>query len=423
MARAEKITSLMGLSTTKVTSPEIAPSHRCTQAMPTSTDRVAARFLYAKLIVSMSLEEAKKTLGFSSSDQPTPQEVSKAYKEMAFKNHPDRGGDPTKMVAINVAKDILEGKGRPSYGRPQRNDPPEYTKYKYEPPPPPPPVEGKSFSQAFAEAPSGVDWKFISNQTYAYHRLSTEGTGFLDCSGWVLYGQTDSHHVFLALQNSRNSGYVNEEGAWEAKVATAPRATNLLKLAPKMIAELATSLGADKYSMPKKFMVLDGTFKQSDLKARGSLSLKDAIIGSGAMSGEETGLKGRKLVVTIEPKPNIDMYKAWVAQGKPVKKSYLAYLWIVEVNGKGRSLGDDELDKLQESYFFGGVFSYDYKGKKTLSQLRGGGMSFGAADALRILHEALHGGPLKEQVGKAAEQAAQAKKKACVRVVDKFLST
>jgi curved DNA-binding protein CbpA len=68
---------------------------------------------YAKLLVAMSLEEAKKTLGFSPTSWPSPEEITKAYRMKAIENHPDRGGDPKKMVDINVAKDILDGKQRP----------------------------------------------------------------------------------------------------------------------------------------------------------------------------------------------------------------------------------------------------------------------------------------------------------------------
>ena len=104
-------------------------------------DRVSFRFrtraLYARLVEAMSMGDALETLGLPVGSSPTPQEVSKAYKDKAFKNHPDRGGDPTKMVEINVAKDILEGKERPtgggSYSTP---DPSGYTAPQREKPEP-----------------------------------------------------------------------------------------------------------------------------------------------------------------------------------------------------------------------------------------------------------------------------------------------
>jgi len=71
-----------------------------------------ARKLHARLFLSMSLEEAKKILGFSANSTPSSSEISKAYKRKVLENHPDRGGDPLKMVEVNVAKEVLDGKFR-----------------------------------------------------------------------------------------------------------------------------------------------------------------------------------------------------------------------------------------------------------------------------------------------------------------------
>jgi curved DNA-binding protein CbpA len=89
---------------------------------------------YARILLSMSLEEAKTTLGLRSSS-PTKEEITKAYRAKALENHPDRGGDPEKMVEVNVARDILEGKARP--GRPtapskKEEDPEEVKRRKAE---------------------------------------------------------------------------------------------------------------------------------------------------------------------------------------------------------------------------------------------------------------------------------------------------
>lgn len=35
------------------------------------------------------------------------EEIRKAYKKLAFKNHPDRGGDPDLFKEINAANEIL----------------------------------------------------------------------------------------------------------------------------------------------------------------------------------------------------------------------------------------------------------------------------------------------------------------------------
>lgn len=68
--------------------------------------------LAVRLLISMSLEDAKQVLGLPPGKTPSPGEIQKAYRAKAIENHPDRGGDTQKMVEINVAKEILEGKRR-----------------------------------------------------------------------------------------------------------------------------------------------------------------------------------------------------------------------------------------------------------------------------------------------------------------------
>jgi len=72
-----------------------------------------------RLLLAMSMEEAKQALGFAPNANPSSGEIQRAYRAKAIQNHPDRGGDPKKMVVINVAKEILEGK--------RVNDKTEYT--------------------------------------------------------------------------------------------------------------------------------------------------------------------------------------------------------------------------------------------------------------------------------------------------------
>ncbi len=72
-----------------------------------------------RLLLAMSMEEAKQALGFAPNANPSLGEIQRAYRAKAIQNHPDRGGDLKKMVVINVAKEILEGK--------RVNDKTEYT--------------------------------------------------------------------------------------------------------------------------------------------------------------------------------------------------------------------------------------------------------------------------------------------------------
>ena len=66
---------------------------------------------YAALLrLAMSMDEARETLGFPAGYSPSPDEINKAYRRKAIENHPDRGGSHAKMVEVNIAKEILEGK-------------------------------------------------------------------------------------------------------------------------------------------------------------------------------------------------------------------------------------------------------------------------------------------------------------------------
>jgi len=68
-----------------------------------------------RLLLSMSMDEARGALGFPPGYNPSPSEISKAHRSMVFKHHPDRGGSHEKMVEINIAKDVLEGKRHERY--------------------------------------------------------------------------------------------------------------------------------------------------------------------------------------------------------------------------------------------------------------------------------------------------------------------
>ena len=88
------------------------------------TVRQAAQLRY-RLFIAMSMGEAKQLLGFPPGASPTPREINKAYKAKAKANHPDKGGETYKMVELNVAKDILDGKRVNDRTRIRRDDEPQ----------------------------------------------------------------------------------------------------------------------------------------------------------------------------------------------------------------------------------------------------------------------------------------------------------
>ncbi len=72
--------------------------------------RTYDRRYYARLLVSMTVDDARGTLGFPPGYFPSESEIQRAYRSLAIKFHPDRGGTHEKMVELNVAKEVLEGK-------------------------------------------------------------------------------------------------------------------------------------------------------------------------------------------------------------------------------------------------------------------------------------------------------------------------
>ena len=75
---------------------------------------------------ALSLSEAKGILGLPEAGTPSKSQVMQAWKTLAFKYHPDRGGELEMMQNINLAKDVLLGKAKPTYNYDRRPEPPPY---------------------------------------------------------------------------------------------------------------------------------------------------------------------------------------------------------------------------------------------------------------------------------------------------------
>mgnify|MGYP000096829110 FL=1 len=253
-------------------------------------------YLASLLRKAMSVEQAKQILGFDPGHTPTHEEVAKAYKNLAFKNHPDRGGDPKKMVEINVAKDILEGK------RVDRDLPgpgPSYTTtttYKR--------TEIKddviTFEEAMAKAGvphSGVEWKFVTKSgSSKTHNPST--------SGFVVYGKSDTAHIFVAV--SHYNYYPNElgdrmvrEDFFHMNVQHFPLSQPLVTLAPKVIRQMYANFEYGAYAYSAKVALLPAgitfTRKLYSTMSWRWVQFKDAMGIMGEISNEHPWVKGRKV--------------------------------------------------------------------------------------------------------------------------------
>lgn len=85
------------------------------------------RFLYASIRKAMSISEAMEVLGIPANAgyDISKSDVMSAWKRKILQAHPDRGGSPELAVKLNVARDLLLGKGAydPDMRRPSRPDP------------------------------------------------------------------------------------------------------------------------------------------------------------------------------------------------------------------------------------------------------------------------------------------------------------
>lgn len=358
--------------------------------------RVAHRFLYARMFQAMSLQEAKTVLGFPPTANPTPEEINKAYKTKAFENHPDRGGDPAKMVEVNVAKDLLEGKGRatwrpePSPPRPQRK-PPEVVDT----------IGGASFQEAISKSgvPSNTEWKCISKPMYAGHR---EKGSWWNSDIWTLIGTTDSKVWVLSVKLRKDNSYFDPEKNgivniledWQANLVSMSLATkNLAKALPSLVRSPSILFEDGTLADPPKKWVLWESGKLSEAGIRkvrmgsGGANLKDIL----PMVGLATADASRKSVVEIIPHYNLE-------KGRRIRKeqggrlyTYQSFDYEVRVNGKSENLSDDTVKNLEKNGFIMSVFNYDPPDNrpKQLHKTRGSRFKGDAGVVIRLLADSL----------------------------------
>jgi hypothetical protein len=218
-----------------------------------ASNRIANRYFedrYARLLVAMSPQEAKQVLGFPPGYNPTSEEINKAFKKKVVENHPDRGGSHEKMVEVNVAKDILDGKGRwtPDTSPRTRPEHPARKPQEYDAT-----LVGQDFAAAMADSgvPAGVEWKFVSIPEYFWESSNHPGHRI-----WVLYGNTDTKHIFLGLKERGESAgglWLDDEGKlagpgagkftkimqdWQSSMIDVPLSQNIAKIAPKYIKQV-----------------------------------------------------------------------------------------------------------------------------------------------------------------------------------------
>jgi len=359
---------------------------------------------YARLLLSMSRDQAKKVLGFPPNANPSESEITKNYRELALRNHPDRGGDLDTMVEINVAKDVLTGKAQERW---QPEPSPERTKYK----PPPRPeaaytVKGVPFAAAWSGAgvPSGTDWKFVSEQVSLYSK------GFPTQPGCVLYGQTATLHVFCAIFKQESTdkvwpptdsdGKVFEvEEGWRAQVLTAPIAKDLDKIAIKYIKQIVSNFpgpGPKDGSVPKKYLLYPQSMGSpteayiGKIPYRGKFALKEVLRLAGLVKVDEEKAKDTPAIIEF-----------WGVQNKQkLRDNPRGYLgssgdFFLSIDGKEVKLEEGTCEKIVKSMFLvSALRNFEYRKVYRLNRLKEGSLFKGGAYyAFLTLFESLTGEP------------------------------
>lgn len=373
----------------------------------------------------MSFDQAKAVLGFPPNSSPTPDEVKAAYRSKAFENHPDRGGSNDKLVEINVAKEILDGKYRAQGGpgssrewhRPddarRKQEAENVAKEK---------ARQQSISVSFEEAkhkdlPTNVEWKFRSKAMYSnptkYVEEKLKGA---HTTTWVVYGQSPSQHFFALVQraayNVYADGYYTE---WDMSPQKAyPLSADLLKIAPAAIKSLVSEgrLGGAPIKSMFKFVEVSGPLTPTLLdKSVTGVSLKDILIGLNLTAPSATKGPARKTVVEMSGKLNDARYKADKSR-KMQNEMYKYYDFTLYVNGKAYPLSDATMKNLSSLGSMGDRFwsalyyqvQWDYSRRRVITNMRIKGYAY---YLLEMLENALENEPaeLTVHILKAMEEA------------------
>jgi hypothetical protein len=351
----------------------------------------------ARLLVAMSLDQAKGALGFRSNENPSPDEVNKAWRSLAFKNHPDRGGDPQKMVELNVAKDVLTGKLKgdrytPSPG-PSRQQRPTYWTDKdrvHKDEEPSVKIPGKPFSHL--KIPAGVNWLAVSlrGTTWEYKSpgdyiilIGRDSSERVVVSGFTWYGTR-------LIRDTREGPLMEFEPTWNASSRILEKNVPVKKILTTISAIWEEiTVGGTKPN--KGHLWAAGQPTEDNLKKysqSGGTSLNALLVEAGF--GKGSPAKGKvnvELVLTKKTNPT---------KSTDSFEPYQSYDKSVRLNGREVRLSDKTGENL---YKHGLTLALNSKNDGAreivfnLSRLRGGALGVTAKVALQILLKSLTSEP------------------------------
>lgn len=319
---------------------------------------------------AMSMTQAKEILGFPPSANPSKDEIEKAYKKKALENHPDLGGDAEKMKEINVARDVLEGRQRPTNedsggGWRSRED---YGPSSYTPPPrrerPQPKPVHVSFEEAMQAAhvpTSGVEWLFETEPGFG-------GYGDTSHSGFVVYGKSDTQHIFVGVEQLIDRGDMFEPRDVDKHtmyVKTAPLTQPLASVGPTIIRDLWEKFGKIKQYNAKVRLLEKGIHfkdinKYSSKKGR-PVSFKQAV----DLLGEQTPTSWKgKVEITLELSGQRE---------KLPGMGYDEYRPTLVINGREYALNDKALVLVEKNDVYRKMWGKSYyygQSKKVITKMR-----------------------------------------------------
>lgn len=341
------------------------------------------RRLYAQLKVSMSMEDAARILGVEPG--ASDDEINRAYKKKVFENHPDRGGDPAKMVEVNVAKEVLEGKRRPSYDRtpsaPSETYPdytPSQERWKE-----PDPIT-VDFNQAKSKAgvPSNVEWLFVTDRQRSQGSYSGDESSRWS-TGYVAYGRTAEKHYFVGMHHHGYSGYYVGHGGntdvWDMKVLDFPLKEGDTTQPAWLYGNVVKALKAVGWEGRFNSKVYDcrgWEFTEKFKVNGGAKSIKHILVDLGLVAGDDPSVANRKHVIEFLYERS---YKEDAGFTKPLPNSYDFERYSIVLNGRELRLDKNDMAAVAKARFGGkpllraifGDYYYD-KSKKNLTRMKAG---------------------------------------------------
>jgi len=277
--------------------------------------RIAERLRMVRMRRAMSMNQAKEILGFPPTANPSKSEIEREYRKKALENHPDRGGDIEKMKMINVARDVLEGRQRPTPEQGPSSSQP-YSQPQPQPPRPrqPPQKKEVTWEQAYqavkGDIPAGTEWLFKTKDVYL-------DLGKRRAYGTVIFGRSANEYVFVGIESYSVDPTINEPV--QTDITTMKVLREPLSLPPARFANALNVLFSYMPNLNKKFNgkvkvypkpFKDFTLKNVDVFGLRDMRLQDALVQLGIADISKVKKGKVNLVLEIERQGYTDFYDA-----------------------------------------------------------------------------------------------------------------